>query len=239
MSTRGLAARPRPSTPSYTETSKSVTTISIKIARAANDTYNDFAELAASETEGAQWSREFRRAPGSDLAHIAIHGGGIEVGTTEAAQAAAGTADNYYSFRGKKSEGNRSLHITASHFDEPQCVDLQGDMVRTVSWHGFSSSVKVTEVGGLDEGFKHWVAASLKHAGFAVAEASPERAGDNPRNICNRNLSGHGVQLELSTAQRAAFFKDGDMSALNRPNTTREFDRYIAAVQAAYRRLRA
>ncbi|MDF2263855.1 poly-gamma-glutamate hydrolase family protein [Streptomyces coacervatus] len=64
-----------------------MTTISIEIALAANNTCNDFAGLAASETEGAQWSREFHRAPGSDLAHIAIHGGVIEVGTTEAAQA--------------------------------------------------------------------------------------------------------------------------------------------------------
>ncbi|GHE11437.1 poly-gamma-glutamate hydrolase family protein [Streptomyces alanosinicus] len=206
---------------------------------AARDVYDNFAELASREREGVDWAIELCRAPGSDLAHIAIHGGGIEVGTTEAARAAAGRTDNYYSFRGKKSAGNGTLHITASHFDEPECVDLQRDMVRTVSWHGFSNRVMVTEVGGLDEEFKHWVTVSLKHAGFAVAPASPERAGESPRNICNRNLSGRGVQLELSTAQRAVFFKDGDMSALNRSKTTGEFDRYIAAIQAAYRRLRA
>ncbi|MGW2877040.1 poly-gamma-glutamate hydrolase family protein [Streptomyces sp. NPDC001233] len=206
---------------------------------AARDTYNNFTELAAHEREGVDWVTELRPAAGSDLAHIAIHGGGIEVGTTEAARAGAGCTDNYYSFRGKKSAGNGTLHITASHFDEPQCVDLQRDMVRTVSWHGFSSSVMVTEIGGLDEEFKHWVSVSLKHTGFAVAPASSERAGESPRNICNRNLSGRGVQLELSTAQRAAFFKDGDMSAHNRTNTTGEFDRYVEAIQAAYRRLRA
>ncbi|WP_369252114.1 poly-gamma-glutamate hydrolase family protein [Streptomyces sp. R41] len=74
---------------------------------------------------------------------------------------------------------------------------------------------------------------------LTVADAAPERAGDNPRSICNRNLSGRGVQLELSTAQRAAFFKDGDMGMANRSNRSEEFNRYVAAVQTAYRRLRA
>ncbi|MEV6839948.1 poly-gamma-glutamate hydrolase family protein [Streptomyces sp. NPDC051133] len=207
---------------------------------AAHDTYDDFAELAAHETEGVDWTRELRPAPGSDLAHIAIHGGGIEVGTTEAANAAAGDSHNYYSFRGrKKTSTNRVLHITSSHFDEPRCVALQNSMVRTVSWHGFHSTTKITEVGGLDEQFKLWVKRSLQHAGFTVIDAAAERAGRNPTNICNRNLSGYGVQLELSTAQRAAFFRDGDTSAANRQHTTEEFSRYIEAVQVAYRRLRA
>ncbi|MDN3023944.1 poly-gamma-glutamate hydrolase family protein [Streptomyces sp. S.PB5] len=204
------------------------------------DTYDNFAELAAHETEGVAWARELRPAPGSDLAHIAVHGGGIEVGTTEAANAAAGDSHNYYSFRGKKkASSNRDLHVTSSHFDEPRCVALQHSMVRTVSWHGFHSTQKITEVGGLDDQFKMWVKRSLQHAGFAVTDAAVERAGRNPQNICNRNLSGYGVQLELSTAQRAAFFRNGDMSASNRQHTTEEFTHYIEAVQLAYRRLRA
>ncbi|MEV0445524.1 poly-gamma-glutamate hydrolase family protein [Streptomyces spectabilis] len=209
--------------------------------RAANtDTYKNFADLAAHETEGVDWSREVHRVPDSDLAHLAVHGGGIEVGTTEAARAAAGSSHNYYSFQGrKKTSTNRVLHVTSSRFDEPTCESLQGEMTRTVSWHGFQGSAKVTEVGGLDLDLGLWITRSLRHAGFTVQTAAPERAGQDPRNVCNRNLSGRGVQLELSTAQRAAFFLNGDTSAANRKNTTAEFDCFIEAVQLAYRRSRA
>jgi phage replication-related protein YjqB (UPF0714/DUF867 family) len=149
------------------------------------------------------------------------------------------TVDNY-SFRGKKkATTNRVLHITSSHSDEPRCVALQNGMVRTMSWHGFHSAQKATEVGGLDEQFKLWVKESLQHAGFVVVDAAAERAGRDPQNICNRNLSGHSVQLELSTTQRAAFFRDGDLSAANLQHNTEEFSRYIEAVQVSYRRLRA
>ncbi|MEU5683634.1 hypothetical protein DEJ48_36880 [Streptomyces venezuelae] len=203
------------------------------------DTYKNFADLTANETEGIHWSREAHRVPASDLSHIAIHGGGIEVGTTEAARAAAGGSHNFYSFHGKKASANRVLHLTASHFDEPLCEALQADMVRTVSWHGFHDPLKITEVGGLDEHLALWITRSLEHAGFPVTGAAPERAGQGPRNICNRNLAGQGAQLELSTAQRTAFFRGGDTSAENRGNTTAEFSRYIEAVQAAYRRARA
>ncbi|MFE4869444.1 poly-gamma-glutamate hydrolase family protein [Streptomyces sp. NPDC056682] len=210
------------------------------LARARRDTYYNFAELAAHEADGLDWTRELRRAPDSDLAHIAIHGGGIEAGTTEAADAAAGDSHNYYSFSGKKkASSNRDLHITSSRFDEPRCVVLQRNVVRTVSWHGFHGTDKVTEIGGLDQDFKQWVKRSLLHAGFSVIDAAFERSGSNPQNICNQNLSGRGVQLELSTAQRAAFFRNGDLSAINRSNTTAEFSDYIEAIQLAYRRLRA
>ncbi|MER6543135.1 poly-gamma-glutamate hydrolase family protein [Streptomyces sp. NPDC001250] len=208
-------------------------------APTASDTYSNFADLAAHEDEGLHWTRECRRVPGSDLAHIAIHGGHIEAGTTEAALACAGSADNYYSFKGIKTGANRTLHVTSTDFDEPQCVDLQSGMARTVSWHGFSGGDKITEVGGLDHDFSYWITVSLQHAGFPVAEAAPERAGSSPLNICNRNLAGRGVQLELSRAQRAAFFMNNDMSGGNRNNVTAEFHRYVEAIQAAYRRLRA
>ncbi|MGB8946501.1 MAG: poly-gamma-glutamate hydrolase family protein [Streptomyces sp.] len=52
----------------------------------AVDTYKSFAELAAHETEGVDWSREAHRVPESDMVHLAVHGGGIEVGTTEVAR---------------------------------------------------------------------------------------------------------------------------------------------------------
>ncbi|MEU2453892.1 poly-gamma-glutamate hydrolase family protein [Streptomyces sp. NPDC012765] len=53
------------------------------------------------------------------------------------------------------------------------------------------------------------------------------------RNICNQNTRQKGVQLELSTAQRAALFVGGDFSRANRQNRTPAFHAYVVAVQSA------
>jgi phage replication-related protein YjqB (UPF0714/DUF867 family) len=203
------------------------------------DKYGSFDELAANEPEGVTWSREWWFNDISDVAHIAIHGGGIEQGTTEAARAGACGSHNYFSFLGRKSSGNSELHVTSTKFDEPNLVALQARMARTVSWHGFAGTEKVTQVGGLDEEYALWIRRSLEAAGFVAVSASSEIGGRSPDNIANKNLRGAGVQLEVSTAQRSAWFEGNDPSAGNRGNTTEEFDRYVNAVRIAYRRLRA
>ena len=55
----------------------------------------------------------------SAYAIIAPHGGGIEPGTTELAEAIARNDFSFYTFEGKKRTSNRDLHLTATRFDEP------------------------------------------------------------------------------------------------------------------------
>jgi phage replication-related protein YjqB (UPF0714/DUF867 family) len=203
------------------------------------DKYGSFAEMAANEPEGKAWTREWWFNDDSDLSHIAIHGGGIEQGTTEAARAGACGTNNYFSLLGKKASGNGDLHVTSTHFDEPNVTALQARMVRTVSWHGYAGAAPATMIGGLDDEFIRWARLTLTEAGFNVATTTADKAGRNPANICNRNLLGKGLQLEISTGQRSAWFKDNDPSAGNRGNTTPEFDRYVNAIRIAYRRMRA
>lgn len=57
--------------------------------------------------------------------------------------------------------------------------------------------------------------------------------GKEKENIVNRNKRNKGVQLEISAAQRKAFFEDADFTSNNRENTTDEFDDYVKAVQNA------
>jgi hypothetical protein len=69
---------------------------------------------------------------------------------------------------------------------------------------------------------------------------SPDLDGDlRLRTLIPYTTWRDAIQLELSSAQRAAFFKDGDMTTANRSNVTEDFNRYVEAVQVAYRRLRA
>src|SRR5690606_18299970 len=66
---------------------------------------------------------------------MAIHGGNIEAGTTELAEAIAGKRMGYYSFVGLHPD-SRHLHLTSTHFDEPRLESLLAEATRCLSVHG-------------------------------------------------------------------------------------------------------
>jgi len=89
------------------------------------DTYPNFAALARSQRSGIDYRVLVRRAEPA-FAVIAPHGGGIEPGTSEIADAIAGEKHSCYEFEGLKPSGNSVLHITSTHFDEPMCLTVLG-----------------------------------------------------------------------------------------------------------------
>lgn len=202
------------------------------------DLYANYAALAAAEVEGVDYVRTAVAPAGYTVASIAIHGGAIEAGSGEMARQIAdgGRRFAYYEFAGIKSANNGDLHITSTVFDEPLCLALVGASQRTLSFHGFAGTIGVAEtaVGGLDGPLKDWVIRALRAAGFTVITTPSEISGTDPANICSRNIPGAGVQLEMSSAQRQAFFPGGDLSRAMRESgqRTAAFHSYAAALTA-------
>ena len=200
--------------------------VNITTVKAA-DLYSNFQELSAAKVEGTDYKISSRENS-SNLAIIAIHGGEIEPGTTELADNIAGSSYSYYSFQGIMSSNNSSLHITSTKFDEPIAISLVQSKSRTLSIHGFSGSSKLTYVGGLDKTMIANITISLQNAGFAVATAPSNLGGTSTSNIVNKNSSNAGVQIELSTAQRASFFSS--LTSSGRNTKTAEFYKYTKAI---------
>lgn len=204
------------------------------------DLYADYAALAAAETEGVDYSRTAVAPTGATWAAIAIHGGGIEPGSGEIARevSSAGVRMAYYEFAGLKLSGNVDLHITSTNFDEPQALALVAGVDRCLSFHGYTGTEGVAEtaIGGLDTDLVDRIITALTTAGFAVTTAPSEIAGTDPANICNLTATSAGVQLELSRAQRDAFFPNGENTAAVRDSGARtaEFYRYASAIRSAY-----
>ncbi|MEU6475297.1 poly-gamma-glutamate hydrolase family protein [Streptomyces sp. NPDC047017] len=199
----------------------------------ATGLYSSYAALAGAQIEGIDYQRTWRSSPISTLLHLAIHGGGIEQGTSELASAAAGDVHDFYTFQGVKSANNGDLHITSTRFDDPQALSLTQGATHVISWHGAAGAAPVTNLGGLDYTLRDRIGQSLSEAGFAVQVANEEIDGNDLANICNKGLRGVGVQLEISTAQRQAFFLNGDLSRTNRDNMTSVFGAYVTAVTGA------
>lgn len=200
------------------------------------DKYSSYADLAAHETEGVDYSRTAVTVPGATWCAIAIHGGGIERGSGEMAAQVAGAFMSRYEFAGLKSSGNVDLHLTSTVFDEPLGVALVAAHSRCLSFHGYvgTAGVAETAIGGLDSVLVARVTAELLAAGFAVVTAPSEIAGTDPANICNKTSTSAGVQLEMSRALRDSFFPGGATSTGAAAGRTDTFYRYARAVQRAY-----
>lgn len=165
------------------------------------DRYAGFAELSLREREGIDYQiRSHQR--NSAVAITAPHGGKIEPGTSEIAEAVAGERFTFYAFEGIKRGRNHDLHITSTLFDEPECVALLQRAGAVVAIHGLADiSAEYVSVGGAHDALKRVVVTALRDAGFDGREDDdPARCGADSRNICNRFSP--GVQLEISRALR-------------------------------------
>lgn len=196
-------------------------------ADSSQDKYANFHELQQNERVNIDY-KTFVNERNPNIAILAIHGGGIEVGTSEVTDKLA-EKGNYssYIFEALKSSNNRDLHITSIHFDDVDARSMAKKSNMTLSIHGYSGEEEIVYVGGLEKELKTKVINQLKKDGFNALEAPENIGGVEPLNIVNDNKKKAGVQLELTTALRKSFFKDGDWSRENRVNTTGKFDKFV------------
>jgi phage replication-related protein YjqB (UPF0714/DUF867 family) len=191
--------------------------------------YDNYRQLNENETKGKDYRIHLRQGK-SGIVLMAPHGGGIEPGTTEIADALAGMEHSFYSFDGVKKRGNWNLHITSRQFDEPIGIDIAKNSQTIVTMHGCKEKEKTVYIGGRDKWLKEKVAKAIRLAGFAIKESS-RFPGINELNICNRSRTGRGVQLEISMGLRRAMFQD--ISRMKRKKTTKVFNRFVNVIRNA------
>jgi phage replication-related protein YjqB (UPF0714/DUF867 family) len=202
------------------------------------DKYKNFSELARKEVAGVDYRVLLRRATPS-FAIVAPHGGGIEPGTSEIADAvaesdlSAGTNLSFYAFEAIKSGGNKDLHITSTNFDESMCLALikAAEIVITIHGEHSDEDSEGVFVGGLDKRLGQRLGSALKSAGFLVGRhKSPKLQGLELNNLCNRGKKKAGVQLELSQNVRKQLFVS--LTREGRKKTKPAFGRFVKALRS-------
>jgi phage replication-related protein YjqB (UPF0714/DUF867 family) len=200
-----------------------------KASERSRDWYGSYAELRRYEREGVDF-RIILNSGNSGVTVVAPHGGGIEPGTTEIAEALAADDHTLYSFDGLKPSGNAKLHLTSTRFDEPVGMDAIRQARSIVAVHGCGENRTIVYVGGLDLELKKKIREALEGADFTVGEHAG-LMGSAPQNLCNRGASGGGVQLEISSGLRRQMF--ADLSRQGRKETTPVFQRFVSTVRQA------
>lgn len=147
----------------------------------------------------------------SRIVIVAPHGGLIEPGTAEITGLLAGTRFSFYTFLGLKKSGNRTLHISSNHFEEPEAERLIRSSEAVITIHGMKSGdTECVVIGGLHRGLNTFLEKQLRAGGFRVEspEQYPYLRGIMPENICNRGMSGAGSQIEISRRLRDTLLMD-------------------------------
>jgi phage replication-related protein YjqB (UPF0714/DUF867 family) len=196
------------------------------------DKYRNFDVLSRNETSGIDYQISVRRSTDA-FAIVAPHGGGIEPGTSEIADAIAAREFSFYEFEGLKSSGNTDLHITSTRFDEPMCLTLirQSNIVLTIHGEDSDADGEPVFMGGEDAELGQMLSAALTASGFEVRQhPDPQLQGLEPCNLCNRGTTGRGVQLELSRRVREQMFLS--LSREGRKQTTPRFHTFVDAIRS-------
>jgi phage replication-related protein YjqB (UPF0714/DUF867 family) len=170
--------------------------------------YRNYKELARREVEDKDYQIRMNLKDEHILV-MAPHGGKIEPGTTEIAEAIAGMDYSFYSFEGLKADGNSALHIESHLFDEPRALKLvdKAEIVLTV--HGqVDRKDEFVMVGGFNTNLCSVIKRELEAAGFEIRPPTRRLSGIDPMNICNRGKLKSGVQLEMSRKVRDSLRTD-------------------------------
>ena len=231
------------------------------------DTYESMTALYAdpNNVEGITYGKRWLRHGWSQIVEeqltdnietqtivMAIHGGGIEAGTSEIALATAGyhpatlapSTDCYglhdfWLFEGLLASNNGDLHVTASHYDEPIATELVENSRRCLSLHGCRDSQAhgVIQLGGLDHELRDIVLEELEAVGIpAEITTNPMLDGSLPDNIANKTKIGGCAQLEIGTSERRHLF--GINTRPQRKNTTNaRFWRLVRALRKSMSRV--
>lgn len=193
--------------------------VTVFVGTANADTYPSATSLEAHKKLGVDY-RILQTLTPSDSIVLSIHGGNIERGTNQIAQAVASQGGfDYYGFIGLRGSG---LHVTSTNFNESCALRMVKASNQTLSIHGCTGSRLVTYLGGLDKALMAKVKTQLQNAGFTVKYPPSGLGGSGRANICNRNSKGKGVQLELTSAMRSHLMSNKS-----------DFDRYVSALVKA------
>ena len=200
------------STPTTSKTDSSKSLVSLA------STYQSMTQLEKETTEGVDWRKDTKNT-GNQVLIVAPHGGSIEQGTTELTKALADKGNyDYYSFEGIRPKNNSELHVTSTHYDDPTLNQMIKNRTATISIHGASGTEEIIYLGGPRSDLRNAIEKQLVGCGFTVKVPPEYLGGQNNKNFINKEDNNTGVQLELTTALRKAFFKNGDTSTKNRTN---------------------
>jgi phage replication-related protein YjqB (UPF0714/DUF867 family) len=134
------------------------------------------------------------------------HGGCIEPCTEPIAMAIAKDRFDLFAFSGVRTKDCfKTLHVTSTHYDEPECLSMAREATLAIAIHGCEGEREAIMIGGGNEPLVQNLLAHLKGLGYPAVKPEGGLSGSDENNFVN--FAKHrGIQLELSAGFRRQLF---------------------------------
>ncbi len=161
----------------------------------------------------------------------APHGGNIEPGSSELAEAIANNRYGSYAFNGLKRDSS-SLCVSSARYDEPELQRVTKNYGATIAIHVIPGTDRVVYVGGNYRQLGDALVKSLSDRGYQAKPTPDKSSAWNRLNIINKGTVG-GVQIEVSSALVDDMFRGPASNERVRQDINRrtlDFTRFVGAV---------
>ena len=192
------------------------------------DKFSSMTELLGKVNAQENYEIYADRAYRSKVKLFAPHAGCIEPCTGEIVHALASDQFDCFVFRGiRKKECFKTLHVTSTHYDEPQCLGMVREAELAIAFHGCDGEESFLQLGGGSAAFSSHLSTLLKDSGYKVVPVAQNLRGEDERNFINQAHK-KGIQVECSAGFRRNLFP-GFPKTLQRHPT--EFPRFISLLR--------
>ncbi len=193
------------------------------------DNYSSMSDLLRNLPSRDNYEIFADRSRRSKLKLFAPHGGCIEPCTSQLTAAIAASLFDSYVFSGmRKKDCYRNLHVTSTHYDEPQCVEMAAEAEVALALHGCDGEETFAQIGGGNAELASDLLRRLNDLGYTAIRPSEHLRGIEEANFINRARQG-GVQIELSVGFRRMLFPGFPRSLQRHPS---EFPRFVEAMRS-------
>ena len=176
------------------------------------------------------------RSHRSNVKIFAPHGGCIEPCTEPIVLAVArGMLDCFVFSGNRKRDCFSTLHVTSTHYDEPQCAEMVRESGVAIAVHGCEGEESVIHIGGGNRNLAPELIQYLAAEGYPAAAAPGNIRGEEKSNFINRARR-EGIQLELSVGFRRSLFPGFPGCIQRHP---RDFPNFIDSLRRWIRELEA
>lgn len=198
--------------------------------------YSSYTELSREQRPNIDFKVTYRPGAKSFLI-TAPHGGNIEPGSTEIADAIASDKFGFYAFNGLKRDSS-DLYLPSTSFDEPELVRVTKNYGTTISVHIIEGSERLVYVGGRFRQLSSAISQVLAGKGYPVKPLPETSVAYNMSNFINKTAVG-GVQIEITTALASEMFRGPITSDRIRQDPSRrtaEFTKFTDTVKLVLQR---
>ena len=155
---------------------------------------------------------------------FAPHAGCIEPCTGPTVHAIAMDRFDCFIFSGtRKKDCFHTLHVTSTHYDEPQCLEMARDAMIAIAFHGCDGDDSFLMIGGGNREYSLALSTYLTDRGYTVPPISGNLRGEDEQNFVNRARM-KGIQVECSVGFRRLLFPSFPKTIQRDPI---EFPRFI------------